>query len=401
MDCGAKRKSILLLVIVSVCNFRAIASEEIILPNDQAMQFVKAVQKRYYLVHRLEKPIIFLVDLYQSVTRSTLFDSWFHLKSPHHKKLIVPEGVSKQFKHPLVFKYMRALEKDHDACVINALWSDFLSYKYIEDELFVRETIIAIMIIYKALVLSLNPIEQKEAMFFLGAHESRGGKAPRAGGEVYENFNSILNLLDESFDKENFVITNNLRHYHIQRLQKSITILTKVNVQYLSPLWDCLTQTIHKNSISFQHEAIQECLDSILQTHSLEPLFALWRHFTAYKFANDSLFLQEFVALEYMLYRKLIDCLRIVSLKTTPTAEDLIELYASIATLPIPEMLNSLDSLVEELMEIVQKYELDASISWTQWFEKYWWVPPVIISSVIINFLLNHRKSIETLSPLS
>jgi hypothetical protein len=94
-----------------------------------------------------------------------------------------------------------------------------------------------------------------------------------------------------------------------------------------------------------------------------------------------------------MLYCKLIDCLRITALKDVPTAEDIIELYSTIATLPIPEMLNSLDSLVEDLIEIIEKYELDTAMSWTQWFKKYWWVPPVIISSLVINFLLNHRTA--------
>lgn len=376
-------------MIFSVCNI-SITTPDMHDSNDNAMKFVKMVQKRYYLVHRLEKPISFLMDFYRSAAKKNIFNVWSLDKPYPYKDIIVPTGVSDQFKHPLVIKYMRDLENEHNIRAINDLWSDFLSYKYIEDELFVRETIIVIVIAYKALVLNLGIQKNSSALqdfFYITGKNGMQGRQ-----ELYDNFDSILNLLDESYDKEDFVITNNLRHYHIQRLLKSIIILTKVNSQYLLPLWDCLTQTVNKHSISFQHKAVQECLETILQTKSLEPLFNLWRHFTAYKFANDSLFLQEFVALEYMLYCKLIDCLRIVTLKDSPTAEDLIELYTSIATLPIPEMLNSLDTLVEELIDIMEKYELNAAISWTQWFKKYWWVPPVVISSFIVNFLLNRRS---------
>ena len=401
MDFKTIQRIIRSLLIISVCNFSwGLSEAPYIDTNEHAMKFVKMVQKRYYLVHRLEKPISFLIEFYQSVTKKNVLNLWVFGQSQFHKDLLVPVGVSEQFKHPLVIKYMKALEVEHSAHVISDLWSDFLSYKYIEDELFVRETIIAIMIVYKALALSLNPSVQKSssALQLIIPEIEKNGSGGRQ--ELYDNFHSILNLLDESYDKEDFVITNNLRHYHIQRLLKSIMILTKVNAQYLHPLWDCLVQTVNKHSVAFKHEAVQGCLESILRERSLEPLFGLWRHFMAYKFANDSLFLQEFVALEYMLYCKLIDCLRIVTLKDVPTAEDLIELYASIATLPIPEMLNSLDSLVEELIEIMEKYELDTAMSWTQWFKKYWWVPPVVVSSIIVNFLLSHRPASRT-NPLS
>lgn len=396
MSCSIHTQ-VILFFLVSICNVARVDGELVNLePNEQAMKFVKMVQKRYYLVHRLEKPITFLMEFYRSVVKKGPFNLWSIFKSDLHKDIVVPLGVSEQFKHPLVIKYMRELESHHTITVINDLWSDFLSYKYIDDELFVRETIIAIMIVYKALALNLNPTIQKNGSFLESMYLATEKESAVDKQGLYDNFHSILNLLDESFDKEDFVITNNLRHYHIQRLLKSIIILTKVNAQYLHPLWDCLTQTIDKNSISFKHQAVQECLESILQTRSLEPLFGLWRHFMAYKFANDSLFLQEFISLEYMLYCKLIDCLRIVTVKDVPTAEDIIELYASIATLPIPEMLNSLDSLVEELIDIMEKYELDTAMSWTQWFKKYWWVPPVVISSIIVNFLLRHRASQAT-----
>lgn len=392
MYCGFKNKLRSCIILISACIFPVVFGFDDSGQKDQAMQFVKMVQKRYYLVHRLEKPVNFLIRFYESVTKNTTFDTWSLIQLSLHKGPMVPAGVSSQFRHPLVVKYIRALEHEQSAQAISDLWSDFLSYKHIEDELFVRETIIAIMVVYKMLVLNLNPVAPKD---FLSLKHDRVpflGKGAMEKQEFYENFHSILHLIDEPFDKEDFIITNNLRHYHIQRLLKSIVILTKVDSSYVRLLWNCLSQSIHSQPVLFQHEKVQECLDEILKSKSLDPLFSLWHHFMAYKFANDSLFLQEFVMLEYMLYRKLIDCLRVLVLKTSPTAEDFIELYTSIAALPVPEMLNSLDALVEELIVIMEKYELDTAMSWSQWFKKYWWVPPVITASVIVNFLLGHRE---------
>jgi hypothetical protein len=353
--------------------------------NEQVMRFVKMVQKRYYLVHRLEKPMNFLIHSYQAlIQQKSAFDFYAWFQDGLSKGASFKQDATIQFTHPAIIKYAKELEKGLLTSSIKNLWSDFLSYKHIDDEQFVREAIVIVMIMYKALIVEFNSIHvEKKSVFALFKGEKDFNKQ-----EIYDNFHSIIDILDESYKQEDFVITNNLRHYHIQRLLKSIAILTKVDTQYLYPLWDCLTNTIHNNAIQFHHAAVQECLSLILKTKSLEPLFGLWRHFRAYKFINDSLFLQEFVTLEYILYRKVIDCLKIVVAKKPLTAQDLEELYSSIAALPVPEMLNSLDTLVEELIVIMEKYELDSTMSWTQWLKKYWWVPPVVCVSVVVNFVL-------------
>lgn len=382
MNSTIRRQSLIAIVLFSMCNICMPQESPGLKSSEQAMRFVKVVQKRYYLVHRLEKPMRFLMDFYESIQQNNQFNFWHLMAQRKPKELILPIGISAQFQHPAVKKCMKTLEEEHNIRAIHSLWSDLLSYKFIENELFVREAIIAIVVLYKAVISMVTK-------------EGQGQKAEnvKSWEEMYDNFDSILNLLDESYDKGDFVITNNLRYYHIQRLLKSIVILTQVNTRYLNPLWDCLVQTINKNNISFKHEAVQRCLDSILETESFEPLFGLWHHFMAYRFANDSLFLQEFVALEYMLYRKLIDCLRVSVGKANPTADDIIELYANIATLPIPEMLNSLDSLVDDLIAIMEKYELDTTLSWKDWLIKYWWVPPVVLASIVVNFILDHRSN--------
>lgn len=359
--------------------------------DDQAMRFVKIVQKRYYLVHRLEKPVEFLVSFYGAPKKRSSLDALSFLQSNSKDTIIVPAGVAQQFKHPAVIKCMKMVEEEKSLRGIQVLWSDFLSYKFIEDELFVRESVAAVIMVYKALVVSFNKNKSsRHAWSFFSEH-----KIEALDQELTSNLHSLLNLLDESYDKLDFVITNNVRHYHIQRLLKSIATLTEINKRYLGTLWSCIENTVAHYSFSFKHPAIQASLESIVETKTLHSLFALWRDFIAYKFANDALFLQEFVALEYMIYGKLIECLQGSRAKDVPTVEDLIELYTSIATLPIPEMLNSLDLLVEELTAMIEKYELNTTLGWTEWFKKYWWVPPVIIASVVVNFALSHREDAQ------
>jgi hypothetical protein len=48
-----------------------------------------------------------------------------------------------------------------------------------------------------------------------------------------------------------------------------------------------------------------------------------------------------------------------------------------ISQLPIAEVLNAIDMLVNELPPFIEKYELNSQITWKNWLKKYWWVPPV------------------------
>jgi len=369
-----------------------------------AMRFVKLVQKRYYLVHRLEKPIKSLLKFYEMAQKKQHFTLWDFFEHHHHKHALIKPGASEQFKHPIVKHYMREIEQKSDIQAIHKLWSDFFSYKYIESDLFVRETIVAIVLLYKDIMLQLlaqHMSDDKCSQGCMAENRSRDTFADEnideslevinESEDLYDNFHSMLNLLDESYEEADFVINNNMRFYHIQRLFKSIIVLSKLmtkHEKYNKKYSPDFTQ------LPFENAAIVFYIDKMKQTQSLDPLFRLWHCFVSYKYIDDAIFLKEFVTLLLLVHKQIIVDFNSVVLKEAPSPQELIELYEQIASMPISDLLNSLDVVVDQCIEIIEKYELDSSMSWKAWFKKYWWMPPVVVTSVIVNFFLKTKSSL-------
>ncbi|MCX5921711.1 MAG: hypothetical protein NTX86_00040, partial [Candidatus Dependentiae bacterium] len=201
-----------------------------------------------------------------------------------------------------------------------------------------------------------------------------------AENEVRDHFSVLLNILNESDDQVDFVLANNMRFYHIKRLTKTVDILLKYHLSPANTAMVCdFTQ------VPFKHERIQACVRKVKEMQNYKPIFFLWQHdFVSYRGINDVLFLQEFITLLLLIGRSSCHS----NMKKMPTAKEVITLYNAIAALPIPELLNSLDAIVDQLTELLDGYELDAAMSWKSWLSKYWWVPPVVVASCIVNFFL-------------
>lgn len=384
--------------------------------SPQAMEFVELVQKRYYLAHRLESPIRVLIDSYNKIMNKGSVGLWkFVVNRTNNscKARLLEQGTAKKFQHSLVRGHMQRIEETQSIDAVHELWSDFLAYKFIESDLFVKEMLVAMVVLYKNLIVNLNEqgykgyagacavdhvqddlqvlareswpdTQQNHVMFQLDAQEG-----------VYENFYSILNLLDETYDKADFVLTNNMRFYHIQRLLKPIITLLKFNAaQGIYPL-----SSDDEKVLEFQHEKITMCVEKMKRMKSLEPIKDLWHHFTSYKFITDKVFLREFLVLLIVTYKKEVTAVSGPHIqKDVPSADEVLQLYQDISKLQIPELLNNLDDIVEQFISIMNKYELDSSLSWAAWIRKYWWVVPVSAASLYINIYLLKKAAEPALS---
>ncbi len=115
--------------IINYCGQREVDQEA-------AMHFVKLVQKRNYLVHRLEKPIKSLLRFYDNLQKQQNFNVLYFFDYVHHvKQQPISSGLFEQFSHPVVRGYLKEIEQKNDGQAIYKLWSDFLSYKFIESDL--------------------------------------------------------------------------------------------------------------------------------------------------------------------------------------------------------------------------------------------------------------------------
>lgn len=73
-------------------------------------------------------------------------------------------------------------------------------------------------------------------------------------------------------------------------------------------------------------------------------------------------------------------------------------LYTHIAALPIPEILDLLEEMMGQLDEISTNYELNnQTLSWQEWAQKYWWMPPVVVVACVVLYMRYKKLSTRAL----
>ncbi len=87
-------------------------------------------------------------------------------------------------------------------------------------------------------------------------------------------------------------------------------------------------------------------------SQTVDPIFRLWHAVVSYKYIDDTEFLQEFALLLYVSHmhisHHLIDR---YENKGNPSLFEIVSLYEKIADMPIPDLLNSLDAVVDQCVD--------------------------------------------------
>ncbi len=74
--------------------------------------------------------------------------------------------------------------------------------------------------------------------------------------------------------------------------------------------------------------------------------------------------------------------------------ETIMEIYDDVHNLPVSQMLNLLDELVDEFDDFSIHYELhNQKLSWYAWFTAYWWSIPTMIGKIMF-VCLTHLQSL-------
>lgn len=418
-------------LIISICNNSVGESKDSRPVND----FVHLVQKRYYLAHRLEKPVQVLLQIYQRQREDSGSAIWLHGKRVS-TNVLIPHGQASQFKHEVVKKLILKIEETQSLKSVQELWSDLVSCKYIESDLFVREALIAILLLYRNLIHSIvddftqdkqhnvrlllpekinselsidkllslldSMVQQCEnsKLYFVEAlplilsKTSSSGLLPDTSDEhidLYDNFHGIMALLEESYDEGDFALNNSMRFYYIQRLRNPIMLLAKITTfEQKITLWPKAAKGDSFVQLPLANEAIKNCVQKLQQGNGLEPLFQLWQDVTGHRFIADEQFVKEFILLLVVTYKALVE-FGIGGKVQIPSMEQIMKLYLLVAALPIKELLNELDNLVEQGAAIFENYEITSSQNWKTWLTKFWWIPPIIGASLVMNFLLKKK----------
>jgi len=388
-----------------------------------SMRNATCIQKRYYLIRRLESPVAILLKL-------------FKIQHANGVELAVKKtDLPIVFEDPLIQEAALQLFSTNTISSFNKVWGNFLSYKRLDDPNFVRETLLFIVLFYKKILLDITKMhkdvdidplidsidtyfknfgdEKKErtieaSLAVIGHAEFIGQKkaiqyqlevtalltghhtlnfdynAPDC--DLKEGLGSIMTILDEASTEESCIINNNMRFYHIQRMLHSMFILSHCRYRVRS-LDDSLERI-------FTHPRVRSCFEGIQKNGNLESLRGLWKSFASYGHMGDKLLLEEFIKLIIVVYGHLeiIDChqrvIRFDQAARQSTLGEMISLYETMNQLPIVQLLNLLDDVVGQYDNFSQQYELNnTELTWQDWIIKYWWVPPVMATSVTFTLL--------------
>lgn len=74
------------------------------------------------------------------------------------------------------------------------------------------------------------------------------------------------------------------------------------------------------------------------------------------------------------------------------TLDSIQQVYTQIAALPIPELLDLIEEIVNQVDHFSQQYELhNQSLSWYAWLEHYWWIPPTVLIAFLM-MMMRYKK---------
>lgn len=379
---------------------------------------VQLIQQRYYLIKRLQKAVDTLTSSYEKKIKCDIAN------------LVKQMPV---LKHAVCKKTLTDMISKKNMAPFYTLWNDVLSYKYVESKELIQELLTIILLLYKDLIISTQDYQKdpesirqlknidtflqetadqtdfsnalsltqtvytyyksidqdkdKELASILTTPHTVPAVHPAAGRQTVEqHLTDVHNLLEPTIATYDITAANTMRFYYIQRLLKSMFLLSLKQRDMSTCLTDDTIASL------FTSTWVKTYMKQIMKEKKFDPLFHAWSQITTYDFIDDDVRMKEFIMSMYVLYYCRVHQ---GALGTTHDRKhDLIAMYEALSTLPVSELLDLLDDVVEQYDILAAEYALkDTSLSWVQWLKQYWWATPLVAGSIGLT-LLQHRQLI-------
>lgn len=178
----------------------------------------------------------------------------------------------------------------------------------------------------------------------------------------------------------------------VKRVEQHITFLRKLDKRYAQVTSDMIefskSDMLNDTVIHFDHDLITWAIKKIKRDQNLKPLFDIWSDFKVYRdnSPEDQNFLKECTLLIFIFYNNIF--IAYDEANDRAKVQDVVELFQKINNLPIGELLDILDTISEQLVEMLEKYEPEANQSLFSWLRSNWWVPPTIVAAFITAVIL-------------
>jgi hypothetical protein len=159
----------------------------------------------------------------------------------------------------------------------------------------------------------------------------------------------------------------------IERIEKHIQHLSEINTLLHN---DGYFFNYFLTESPFHHELMSCCVSIMCKEETLDAFKDMWRFYVKHKACiphRTDVFVRESCILLLMLYEY---CL--IKYKKGMIS-DMTSLYKQLSALPLPELLDLLDTTYTSLKKIFMNYNAPNTVSW---LAKYWWVPPVATTAL-------------------
>lgn len=341
-----KKQIILFLSIITVR--AAISGNNVVVSN-----LCELINERTYFLQRLEKLI------------TTIKHADVIIDIP------IPECICSDFQHPLIRDMIHSIQNSRSITPFFSAWDALIHYKKIDDPSLIREFTKFTLFLVKSIYTSINDTKK---IF-----------------DTSQDYDFVFNTATMSYTES---IT--LRFYYAQRLKIAIGLLSSIRC-HRDSFFEFSTNEkgcncIFSSKVQFKHKEIISCIASMEKSSNLEPLIALAHEFSTYRLIRDELFTKEFILLILCIYKNLAVNNMNIRNHQTLALEKIVMNYETIQSLPLEQILATIDILTNELPQLLQHYHFYSYKSWKRWLKKYWWVPPVVVITIAARIGLQFKK---------
>jgi len=301
--------------------------------------FTSMVFHRYYYVKRLEEVAKLLLKLDESY---------------HHAHTLL------SFRTSLFLK------------PLSLVWDDFKAYRDITNQKLINDLTKEIFILSQTLLHAASG----QSHFSLLHHLLSSHKT----SSLHQGLSIEQNALFTDFKPWIEIDKVIERFYLLHRLEPILQKLQALDKHKMLAFEETFTRSEESclESLKITCEPIARMIHRSYCNHSLHPLFAFWNGLNRYKYIQDDRIMNEFARFTtYVIHATA------AHQKTLPpilSKEQKNLALSQLHDMPLEDILNFLDILVEELPEFLEKNEIHAGMDWKQWLKKYWLIGPISIA---------------------
>lgn len=201
------------------------------------------------------------------------------------------------------------------------------------------------------------------------------------------------NVQDKFINSEIVSLEETLeRFYIIQRLDPLMRLL-EITPEHF---WIFPTPTLEERGMeydgcNFNNPHILALVTSIDAQRSIKPIFHMWEELKRYKYLHDIKLIKEFTQVLFIVTRYSFKTQLPLTFEDKVAIKNVYSLDA-IDTLPLEQVLDVLDIIIEDMPAFLEKYELQSNLTWKEWLRKYWPVAPIAIAAFILKVYMSYLE---------